>query len=729
MAITIPLNELWQLLPTDVFRQGFYPLDEHAWVEQRLPAHWQQHPLFEHYAGKMVYRQRFTLDDYQVQAALARFSQETATHAPALRYWLRLNGIFYYAQSYLNGVDLGRQEGYFAPQEHDITAWVEQANTLLIEVDCPDEHDKLGKRLLTGVFSHWDCIDPATNPGGIWLPIELLVTGSTHIKEVLIHTERMSETVAELRFQTTLDATNPHDALLRWTISPKNFIGEVQVIEQHRALAQGTQEIQGLLHVRDPQLWWTHDMGFPHCYDVTLAIIEQDTVLDEHTCTVGIRQFTMKNWIPQLNGVRFFAKGNNYAPGDVRIASMTRERYEYDFQMARQCHMNMLRVHAHVEHPLFYEIANEAGILLWQDFPMQWLYRRDVVEPACSQARQMVRLLYNHPAVAIWCMHNEPLRVADLADERFSTKLATYFSTFGWNWNRSVLDKKLKAAAEQIDQTRPVVRSSGEYPIPLVRKGTDTHFYYGWFSIYGPLRDWETVVRRFPHTIRFVTEFGAQSFPNLESCHKFMDADIQAINWQHLTERHQFLPNIMAHWFNWRDAPSLEALIAMSQEYQVTINRHYIDRLRYYKYRPTGGILPFMFRDTSPAIQSSIIDYWGQPKRAYAAMQRCFSPQYLFTLLEHDRYTAHTMIDLPIYVVNDTHHDQAVDISAQVFDPNERSLAHITRPLLLPADCMAMEIDRLRLKLAESGTYRLVLAMHDTQGTTIIEQDYAINVD
>ena len=146
----------------------------------------------------------------------------------------------------------------------------------------------------------------------------------------------------------------------------------------------------------------------------------------------------------------------------------------------------------------------------------------------------MVRQLYNHPSVAVWCMHNEALFTADTSDERPLTKARQYGSAFGWNWNREVLDTRLKAVAEAEDSTRPVVRSSGEYAVPGVRAGTDTHFYYGWYPLYGNLRSWEAVVKRFPANIRFVTEFGAQSFPNLESCLKFMSGNLAQIDWNQL---------------------------------------------------------------------------------------------------------------------------------------------------------------------------------------------------
>lgn len=704
MTIVRSLNGPWQLLPVDAFRQGFYPRDDRAWIAQNLPAHWQQHPLFERYSGKMVYRKAFSIDERVLDGQSPR------------RHWLRFNGVFYWMQAYFNGVDLGRAEGYFVPHEYEVTDWLHRENTLVVEVDCPEEHNKFGKRMITGVFSHWDCIDPVTNPGGMWLPVELISTGPVHIRAVQLHTERASSALAEIRFRTTVDTTTARDVTLRWTLEPKNFAGQVQVIEMRRALAAGEQEIAGLFNVRDPQLWWTHDLGHPNCYTVRLEVIEGNTISDEYACTFGIRTFTFEKWIARLNGKRLFIKGSNYAPGDVRIATMTFDQFARDIELAQQCHMNMLRVHAHVEHPDFYEAANLAGVLLWQDFPMQWLYRRSVLPEAERQARHMVRLLYNHPSVVLWCMHNEPLYNADTRDERITTVLRTYFSVFVWNWNRDVLDTHLKHVAEDEDATRLVVRSSGEYAIPLLHKGTDTHFYFGWYAVYGPLWFFSRLARRFPKNVRFVTEFGAQSFPNYESTIKFANEDISQIDWNHLIDRHLFQENMLAHWLDWKAAGSLQELIDMTQEYQSSINRFYIDRLRFHKYRPTGGIVPFMFHDPNPGVLWSVVDYWRVPKRSYYALQDAFSPQYIFTLLEQEQFALGDTIDLPIYIVNDAHAAVPVELEMQLLGPAGEELASFAKPLTLPADCMAMEIERLRLSPDQLGTYCLVLVLRNLHG-------------
>lgn len=716
----LSLDGAWRLMPVDSFRQGFYALDDDAWLEQSLPAHWQQHPLLERYTGRMVYRRRFALPaDQDMRSALLE--------TPGARCWLRLNGAFYWSQPYFNGVDLGRHEGYFIPQEHDVTPWIADQNTLVVEVACPEERDKFGKRLITGVFSHWDCLDPATNPGGIWLPVELLVTGPTRIKEVLLHTETVSEASATLRYSAVLDAATAGEALLRWTFAPKNFAGEVQVIEQRRNVEQGAHELTGDLRVRDPQLWWTHDLGRPNCYTVTLTVLQAGAASDEQTWTFGIRRFELRDWIAYLNGVRLFIKGNNYAPGDTRIATMTPARYAEDLQLAQACHMNMLRVHAHIEHPAFYGCADEAGVLLWQDFPLQWMYRREVLPEARRQARLMVRQLYNHPAVVIWCMHNEPLHVENTADERFSRRVHSWISGIMPNWNRDVMDAQIKRIVEEEDRTRPAIRSSGEFAIPMLRAGSDSHFYMGWYTRdHGPLRFWEPLARYFPKIIRFVTEFGAQSFPNIESCLKFMDEDVTKIDWHYMAHRHHFQPNIMDHSLDWRSVRALADLVRLTQDYQIAINRFYVDRLRYYKYRPTGGIVPFMFHDPNPAISFSIIDYWRVPKRSYDALRLAFSPQYTFTLLDQDHHFVGAALNLPIYVVNDAHYDMRVELRASITDPGDIVLANMTRTLTLPPDSPAIMVDQLRLTPEFPGMYRLWLTL-ECDGVAI-ENEYSMVV-
>jgi beta-mannosidase len=710
------LNDVWHVLPVEAFHQGFYPLDTQHWIEHTVPAHWQQHPLLENYAGKMVYRRQFSLPAEDVAPVAGR------------RWWLRFDGVFYWHQAFFNGVDLGRREGYFMPHEYEVTPWLAADNTLVVEVDCPEEKSPLAKRMVTGVFAHWDCLDPVTNPGGLWQPVHLLATGPQRINSVLLNTQKIAAEQATISYRAQLDSAEAKTVEFRWTITPKNFAGIVQTHSERVTLNQGVHEYRGSFRVRDPQLWWTHDLGDPNCYTISLAVVNGDEVSDQQAWTFGIRRFEMRNWIAYLNGVRFLIKGNNYAPGDTRIATTTRELYENDLRMALDAHMNLLRVHAHVEKAEFYELADLSGILIWQDFPLQWLYRREVLEPARWQVEQMTRLLGNHPAIVIWCMHNEPMYVTDTKIDTWWNQLKVYASVLFYNWNRDTLDVRLKQDVQALDPSRTVIRASGEFHIPLLQRGSDTHFYMGWYTrVYGALNVWERLVQRLPANIRFVTEFGAQSFPNRESCLKFMPSDPHQVDWDTMTERHQFQPGVLESNLPWREISELDELIQLTQSYQVAINRFYIDRLRYHKYRPTGGIVAFMFQDPNPAISFSIVDYWRVPKPAYAALKMAFSPQYVFTIVPQERYNVGQPIPIPIYVVNDEHREVEVRVSAQILGPESQVLAKIERTMTLPPDCQTLEADRLRLIPEVVGAYHVQVSLSHN-GSEQINQEYAIIV-
>ncbi|NIN70128.1 MAG: glycoside hydrolase [Anaerolineae bacterium] len=700
---TTLLNGVWQLLPVKEFKDH-YP--EEGWLEMELPSHWQQHPDLEFYSGKMVYRKVF------------RFRRTRGK-----RYRLRLNGIFYRSTVHLNGQQLGENEGYFFPQEYEITGFLKGNNTLLVEVDCPEEEDKLSKTMITGVFSHWDVLDPKTNPGGIWLPVEIVPSGEVYIKASRLEVEDLSDETALVVANVALDAASAGWAQLRMVLTPHNFEGPRQSFQQAIQLVRGHNDVSMPITIEEPRLWWTHDQGFPHLYRVTLEVRTPNTKApsDALESNFGLRSFEMRDWIAYLNGRRLFIKGNNYGPGDTRLATMNRERFEEDLQLAREAHMNMLRVHAHVEHPAFYEVADELGMLIWQDFPLQWNYAKEVLPEALRQVELMVDHLRNHPSIVVWCMHNEPGIVSDPSERRLWPDLKTLFSLLVYNWNREVMDRRLKRRVEELDDSRFVVRSSGEWSVRLLRRGTDSHVYYGWYRGQDPARKLDGL----GSSLRFLTEFGAQSFPNYESSVRFMSPELADLDWDHLGERHGLQRRIMDKWLNLDSYRDLKELIEASQDYQIALNRQYIDRLRYHKYRPTGGVLAFSFHDPNPAVQWSVVDYWRVPKRSYYHMQGAFHPQYVFTLLDRGEYHVGEEIALPVYVVNDAQESyDEVAISAEILDAEGHRTTRASFQTSLGSDSEAELVQLMHLRFSKPGERTLLLTLG--YGDQVFENKYPL---
>ncbi|MGE5560252.1 MAG: glycosyl hydrolase 2 galactose-binding domain-containing protein [Chloroflexota bacterium] len=681
MLEKVDLSGAWDLRPVERFdasyRQGF---EQAGWLQQELPAHWQQLPELEHHAGKVVYRRRFDF-----------------APSPGRRYRLRLNGVFYWSTVWLNGRKVGDNEGYFMPREYDVTDIIAADNTLIVEVDCPDEKQKSNKRMITGVFSHWDCLDPATNPGGIWLPVELVSSGPAHFERTWLTTVDFDTQSARVKVDIAV-AGAPGTYRWQLKLTPDDSAAMSHTADGSITVGEGRGAATAELACPDYRLWWTHDTGPQHLYRAEFTLFgAAGEVSDRVEFDWGMRLFRFDNFVAYLNKRRLFLKGNNYPPGDTRIATMTRERATRDLRLARDCHMNILRVHAHVDHPEFYAAADREGVLIWQDFPLQWQYRRSVLPEALRQVKLMVDLLHNHPSIVVWCMHNEPIYIVDTKDESVWRNLRTITTTFVYSHNREVMDAQMKRAVEALDSSRFVQRSSGE--LPLFGKNGDVHVYFGWYGTFGQLRSFDRFRLLVPRMLRFITEFGAQSYPNYESATKFMDADIKKIDFRHLTERHHLQPDIMAHWYDWRSFTSLQQLIDVSQNYQSELNRYYIDRLRFHKYRPTGGIVPFMFHDSNPAVQWSIIDYWRVPKSSYWAMRVAFAPIYAFTLLWKDEYRVGEKVDLPVYVVNDTWEMTGFKVRARLSDPAGKVVAEHEYDLRLEGDSPTYTAGRIEAEL------------------------------
>jgi hypothetical protein len=176
--------------------------------------------------------------------------------------------------------------------------------------------------------------------------------------------------------------------------------------------------------------------------------------------------------------------------------------------------LDLIRVHGHITRPEVYEAADELGMLIWQDLPLQWGYARSVGKQAARQAAEAVDLLGHHPSVAIWCGHNEPLTLDVRPGEPVASKRTAIELVSGQelpSWNRSILDARIKRTLERADGTRPVIAHSGIAPHLPQLDGTDSHLYFGWY--HGEERDLPAFAAAWPRMVRFVSEFGAQAVP------------------------------------------------------------------------------------------------------------------------------------------------------------------------------------------------------------------------
>ncbi|MDQ6840763.1 MAG: hypothetical protein M3137_21110 [Actinomycetota bacterium] len=618
-------------------------LDDGAWTDVTVPGHWRSEAAFAMFDGPLLYRRHF----------------EVAGPGTGRRSWLHFSGMFYQGDVWLDGAYLGDTEGYFFPHSFEVTENLAagRGHVLAVEVACTRPADRRAKRNLTGIFEHWDCIDPAWTPGGIWAPVTLDETGPVRIVSLRVTCREANAERATLDLEAEIDTVASSTVSVATVVAaevdrtvavasgPEPVVAELSTEE---TLAAGVNRVTWRVLVERPALWWPHALGGQPLHTVTVSVSTPAGCSDRRTVTTGLRQIRMRNFVASVNGERLFLKGVNCGPTRRALAEATPEQLGGDVDLARQAGLDLIRVHGHVTRPEFYDAADRAGMLIWQDLPLQWGYAR-IRRQAARQARQAVTLLAHHPSLAVWCGHNEPLAV-DVApgsgpDHRAAARFlaAQMLPT----WNKTALDRSIRRALEKADGSRPVVAHSGVLPHPA--GGTDSHLYFGWY--HGAERDLPRALARLPILARFVGEFGAQAVPaNAAFAHPERWPDL---DWDELGAHHSLQKTVLDRHVPSADHATFDEWRAATQAYQATVIRFHIETLRRLKYRPTGGFCQFLLADAQPAITWSVLDHERQPKAGYHALAAACAPVIVVADRPAAAYRPGETVALAVHVVND----------------------------------------------------------------------------
>lgn len=679
----------WRYSTTDDALFSESNFNDAAWETMSIPRNWFLGGLDHH--GVVWFRYKF---EYQ-----------PSTDLPFCN--LHFDGVDYYCDVFLNGKSLGRHEGYFEPFSFDVTDTLQPGeNVLAVRVDSPYEPFgyegwHMHKKLIKGVLNHhdmrpgggWEEIGQSYNTGGIWNRVYLENHGAVTIESVLLQAALATDSPtlrAEIKVKNRLSKRNSN---LRVECSPENFKGQSYQAQVLLEIPEGESIHHIEVHTPDPARWQPWDRGFQNLYRVSAHIIDCT-----YTTLFGFRTIYVDehfNWY--INGERYFVRGSNHLASqwlsELVFPEISFEKnhpfggrkdpapFLTDVGLMKQANLNMIRIHAHVLPTQFYEACDRAGVLVWQDFPLQWGYSDEdwFHAEAERQARAMVELLHNHPSIAAWCMHNEsPWSATWMAGQAGGTYDPTH---------NSQLDEKLQKFVEQLDPTRYTHKNSGT---------RDGHAYPGWYHPH-----W----RDFVHAPGqpFCTEYGAQGLPVKETMLKAFEqwgpdagyASLMELKaWleahQHTTlktrllskvdrplyeiasrlnitglknwivgammnnkwavyrklpkreELPQSLQRAYDVWESWRfhnfqpaenfepgrvdTGKSLDDFIASSQHYQENIVQYATECYRRLKFSQVSGIFQFDFSDPWPAITWSVVDYWRRQKPAFDALRRAMQP-------------------------------------------------------------------------------------------------------
>lgn len=615
----------------DVRRDGVgLDHDDRLWADVPVPGHWRAAPVFAGNDSPLLYRHRFHLD----------------APADGRRRWVTFEGVFYQADVWLDGAYLGDPEGYFFPHSFDITDLSRLADdhVLAVEVSCSPQRNRTAKRNITGSMQHSDMLDPEWNPGGLWRPVHIDETGAVRIDRLRVLCRDANDARAHLRLHARLDADAQRSIVVRTVVD-----GDV-VSESTRSLAKGLNEVDWDIDVSDPALWWPWSLGDQPLTTVSVEVLVDGEVSHTRSVRTGLREVALHDWVFSVNNEPLFVKGANVAPTRQALADATPAEVRRDVELAREAGLDLIRVNGHIARPELYEAADELGMLVWQDFPLQWSYARTIRKEAVRQAREAVDQLGHHPSIAVWCAHNEPLPVEDSRKKVFGAGIVRHMVKEQVpTWNKTILDRWVKRAFETADETRAVIAHSGVAPHVPQLNGTDSHLFFGWY--HGDERDLDGFAATLPRMVRFVSEFGAQSAPFAAD---FMEPDRwPALDWDRLVEQHGMQREVFEQHVPPHRYPTFESWRDATQQYQAELLRHHIESLRRLKYRPTGGFCFLTLNDAHPSVSWSVLDHERHPKAAYGAVIEACRPVIVVAERPPAEVVAGDTVALDVHVVSD----------------------------------------------------------------------------
>ncbi len=618
----------WRIAPIDaeLTRTGADPdLDDSSWPSLELPGHWGDLDGFDPAGSAVLHRLRFRPEPLRADR----------------RRWIHLDGVVNQADIWLDGHYLGDTEGPHVPASFDVTDRLDDTgeHLLAVEVTGGGPGEGRSKRTLTGSLQTGP-LAPAGDPGGVWRPVRLVDTGPVAIRHRRLTCISATTERAELALRLVLDADAARTIRIDTTVvGPDGTnLGEATTHE----LAGGENRIDWTVVVPDPDRWWPATLGDQPRYDVMVTIRCDDEVSDRTSWRTGLRSVEVDDFRWTVNGETLFVKGVVIGPTTPHLGSVDPDELVADLRRAADLGLDLVRIHGHVTRPEVYDAADELGLLVWQDLPFVGGYATTTRALARIEAREIVDRLAHHPAVALWCVHDEPndAPVPDTTTHRRPT--ATLARHLGRHllpsWNRSVLDPLLRRELRAADPSRAVVLHSGGLPSLADANGSDPHLWLGWRT--GSAEDLGPMLRRWPSLGAFLGGFGAQSATvgaDRPDGPTFSRAETAAF--ERTTPRSAF------------DDPDTWAVA--SQAYQAELVRHQVETIRRLKYRPAGGFCVTALADHDPAGGFGIFDRARTPKAAHEALSEAARPVIVVADRPPTTVAAGTELHLDVHVVSD----------------------------------------------------------------------------
>jgi beta-mannosidase len=530
---------------------------------------------------------------------------------------------------------------------------------------------------------------------GIWQPIRIETWDALRIENFHIQQQSISKDVAALAAEFDIEASRSVAASIEINYGELSGAG-LAPIRQAVQLNPGDNRISVAIHITNPKLWYPVGYGAQDRYQFSAVVRTGRDVAASATLKTGLRSIelrrettkTGKSFEFVVNGIPVFAKGADVIPFDSFPNRVTPEIHRGILQAARDAHMNMVREWGGgvYETDDFYDICDELGIMVWQEF----MFGGDMVPGGAEfqnsvkqEAIDQVTRLRDHPSIVLWCGNNEIETGWVHWDDRKTFKEAVSPTDREKVWTdyvvlfHGILSEVVARFGAPVPYWGSSPSANFENP-PDGQTDGDMHYWQVWHAL-API---EMYTQQFP---RFMSEYGFQSFPEMRTIRTFAkpeDMDIRSVTMQDHQKNHGGNERILSYMLRWYPEPKdFASFVYLSQVLQAEAIKVGAEHLR--RQMPnTMGSLYWQLNDCWPVASWASIDYYGRWKALQYYAKR-FYDDVIVSPFEHDG-------KVDVYVVSDKLQALSGKVHMRLLDFSGKVLTERMQDVQVPAQSSAI---------------------------------------
>lgn len=346
---------------------------------------------------------------------------------------LHFGAVDYGATVWLNGRDVGHNQGGHVPFWFDITPYLRgDENRLVVRVeDRQDPHQPRGKQSVSGLPSGIDYYCTT----GIWQTVWLEPVPALRIDELSI-TSLAEERALDVRVYL-------HAPAGAWTVAVEALDGGVVVAGVEQETASAT--VRVWLHMPQATLW---SPTSPRLYDLRVRLLRGDEIVDEVGSYAGLRSVELRDGRVLLNGQPTYLAmvlDQGYWPRGL-LAAPSDDALRADVEWAKRLGFNGARKHQKVEDPRWLYWCDRLGLLVWGEMPNARAWSVVAEDRLVVEWERAVRRDYNHPCIITWVPLNESMGFPGLRED---------------HPGQYAFVERLVALTRRLDPSRPVIDNDG----------------------------------------------------------------------------------------------------------------------------------------------------------------------------------------------------------------------------------------------------------------------------